>query len=209
MVSSVRRHISIDPDSKRVTWNLPCSKTDSRAIGKFRSWDCVCGDDFGKPCAFHALLLHCKRLDERFADRPNLENLPLFPDPDGNTARKNDVVRLIEQAATRLGLTTHSPQGSRLFGGHSLRVSGAQWLARLGVPLPLMQSTSISRFSSGKLAVAGHSVQQNSRSPMIAVPLLLAAPSVSVVKTLTQKTPCLADDHLGFSRHPPVHQQGR
>ena len=133
---ALRRHISFDTDSKRVTWESSCSKTDPSAIGKFRSWDCVCGDDFGKPCACHALLLHCRRLDERFADRRHWEDLPLFPDPDGNTARKTDVVRLIEQAATRLGLATHSPQGSRLFGGHYLRVSGAQWLARSGVPLP-------------------------------------------------------------------------
>ena len=83
-------------------------------------------------------------------DRRNLENLPLFPDPDGNTARKNDVVRLIEQAATRLGLATHSPQGSRLFGGHSLSVSGAQWLARSGVPLPLIQL--MARWSSDVIA---------------------------------------------------------
>ena len=45
----------------------PCSKTDPRAIGKFRSWDCVCGGDSVKPCAFHALMAHCRLLDERFA----------------------------------------------------------------------------------------------------------------------------------------------
>ena len=71
-------------------------------------------------------------------------------DPDGNTSRKFDVVRLIEQAATRLGLATQSPQGSRLFGGHSLRVSRAQWLARSGVPLPLIQL--VARWSSDVIA---------------------------------------------------------
>ena len=62
----------------------------------------------GKPCAFHALQLHCRVLHERFANRRDMDTPPLFPDPDGNTARKNDVVRLIEQPATRLGLATHS-----------------------------------------------------------------------------------------------------
>ena len=65
--------------------------------------------------------------------------LPLFPDTRANTSSKQGVVRLIEYSARLLGLDTHSPQGTRLFGGHSLRVSGAQWLARSGVPLALIQ----------------------------------------------------------------------
>ena len=144
---ALRRHISFDTDSKRFTWNLPCSKTDPRAIGKFPSWDCVCGEDFGKPCAFQALLLHCRRLDERLADRRHWEDLPLSQT---RTVARRDVVRLIEQAATRLGLAAASPQGSRLFGGHALRVSWAQWLARSGVELPLIHL--MARWSSDVIA---------------------------------------------------------
>jgi hypothetical protein len=58
--------------------------------------------------------------------------LPLFPDHDGATVMKQAVVESIEQVATRLGEPLQDALGARRFGGHSLRVSGAQWLARLG-----------------------------------------------------------------------------
>ena len=38
---ALRQHVSFSADIQRVTWHLPCSKTDPRALGKFRSWDCV------------------------------------------------------------------------------------------------------------------------------------------------------------------------
>ena len=44
-----------------------------------------------------------------------------------------------EAVAARLGLEVASPAGQRLFGGHSLRVTGARWLAGLGLPLAVIQ----------------------------------------------------------------------
>ena len=65
---ALRRHISIDDESKRVTWNLPCSKTDPVRLVSHVRGIASAGGDVGKPCAFHALQIHCRRLDERFKD---------------------------------------------------------------------------------------------------------------------------------------------
>ena len=148
---ALRQHISFDVDIPGVTWHLPCSKTDPRALGKYRSWDCVCENVADQPCAFHALQSHCQLLDDMFKSRQSETPLPLFPDIEGNTSEKEGVVRLIEYSASRLGLDTRSSLGTRVFGGHSLRVSGAQWLARSGVPLALIQL--MARWSSMLIAL--------------------------------------------------------
>ena len=59
--------------------------------------------------------------------------------PPRDTAEKAKVVRLIEIAATSIGLTVTTEDGRNLLGGHSLRVSGTQWMAGMAVPLPLIQ----------------------------------------------------------------------
>ena len=71
--------------------------------------------------------------------RSSGSELPLFPTTTGATVVKEKVVQLIELVATSMGLSIVSGEGRRLFGGHSLRVSGAQWMARMNIPLPLIQ----------------------------------------------------------------------
>ena len=136
---ALRQHVSIDSSRNLVSWNLPCSKTDPSAVGKVRTWERVCGPVGNKPCAFHALKVHCEHLDDMFKERPVEDALPLFPTSSGATAKKEKVVRLIELVAISLGLPVVSVEGRRIYGGHSLRVSGAQWMARMNVPLPLIQ----------------------------------------------------------------------
>ena len=63
---------------------------------------------------------------------------------------KHLVVKFIEHVAMKLGLPIVSPAGTNLYGGHSLRVSGAPWLAKSGVPLPLIQL--MARWSSDVIA---------------------------------------------------------
>ena len=53
---------------------------------------------------------------------------------------KEGVVKFIDLSARKLEQPVQNADGSRRFGGHSMRVSGAQWLARLGVPVPLIRS---------------------------------------------------------------------
>ena len=48
-------------------------------------------------------------------------------------AAKAAVVRTFEEVGTRCGQPLVSPSGTRLFGGHSARVTGAQWFAEQGV----------------------------------------------------------------------------
>ena len=147
---ALRKHVVIDTDGQRVTWLLPCSKTDPKALGKSRTWDCVCNRDFAKPCAYHALENHCRLLDTKFSGLSDGDSLPLFPDVTGKTVDKAKVVGLIEQLAKLMGLPITSEGGYRLYGGHSLRVSGAQWMARTGVSLPLIQL--MARWSSNAIA---------------------------------------------------------
>ena len=59
--------------------------------------------------------------------------LPLFPTADGHVVEKERMEATIIEAARRLGLPASSRDGATKISGHSLRVSGAQGLARLGV----------------------------------------------------------------------------
>ena len=50
----------------------------------------------------------------------------------GETVEKQAAVETIEQIGVHCGFAVVDAAGGRKFGGHSLRVSGAQWLGRLG-----------------------------------------------------------------------------
>ena len=60
------------------------------------------------------------------------DHFPLFPNIHGHIPSKEAVGASIEAAARGLGLPTHHPDGLSRFGGHSLRVAGAQSLSRAG-----------------------------------------------------------------------------
>ena len=123
--------------SFRVTWHLPSSKTDARAVGTSRSHYCRCGA--GPPlvdCVVHALADQIALLRRQFprfwsASGPS-DDLPLFPSLDGSPPAKCDFVRTFIEAATRMGCPVASADGSRAISGNSLRVGGAQGLARRG-----------------------------------------------------------------------------
>ena len=93
---ALRQHVVFDELQSRVSWLLPCSKTDSKALGKTRSWDCVCDNVLAKPCTFHAFRDHCSRLDNMFAPLLPHDDLPLFPDIEGKPVPKHLVVKFIE-----------------------------------------------------------------------------------------------------------------
>ena len=130
--------------SFRVTWRLPSSKTDGRAVGTSRAHFCRCGA--APPlvdCVVHALADQVAFLRRQFprswsASGPS-DDLPLFPSLDGCAPAKCDFVRTFTEAAIRMGCATTSADGSRAITGHSLRVGGAQGLARRGVELWAIQ----------------------------------------------------------------------
>lgn len=138
---ALRSHVSVDYLRSRVSWCLPCDKTDPAAIGKTRSWGCLCRDreapDLERDCCpYHAMLLQLSFLESRFGP---VQSVPLFPTSSGATVLKESVVSTIEKAAELLGIPTKDDQGRNLFGGHSLRVTGAQTMAAMGIPLLTIQ----------------------------------------------------------------------
>lgn len=130
-------HLRLDRKHSRVMLDLPVSKTDPTAVGCTRVWGCTCLDP-ALPCGdcvFHAAAAHLEIVHASLGIEPTdplSQVLPLFPDEAGDTVTKAAMVGTIEQIAVRLGLPLLDVLGQKRFGGHSLRVSGAQWLGNLG-----------------------------------------------------------------------------
>ena len=122
---------SFDHTDKELTWNLPGSKTDPMALGTTRTWGCLCDlPEFA--CPYHLAIEHFDWLQRHPLYRPG-PTFPLFPTECGNHAPKAKVVETFEQLGTLLGQPLISPEGLRLFGGHSARVTGAQTFAVEGL----------------------------------------------------------------------------
>lgn len=138
--------ITLDTSAARPTvrWALPVSKADPRALGIARVHGCSCGPSPGGACPAHALwdqILFLRRSFPRMFDargRPH-PDLPLFPDASGKFCEKEAVVATIIHAARSLGIPVEAADGSERISGHSLRVTGAQGLARLGLDLWAIQ----------------------------------------------------------------------
>lgn len=129
-------HIFIDKLRSEVTWSLPVSKGDPRAIGTSRTWGCVCDGDLALACPFHSMEAQIRRVAELAGrlGRSPLE-LPLFPDSDGNEISKTAAVDCINHLVKLTGCPTVCPAGRPLYGGHSLRTGGAVTLSSLGLDL--------------------------------------------------------------------------
>ena len=112
------------------------SKKDPRAIGCERSWHCLCkgGDGLRPDCPYHAVVAQLTILKGSFGE-DSLQSLPLFPDKHGKVADKATVVLALEATVKGYGEPTVGTNGSRLLGGHSFRVTGAQRLAAAGVEI--------------------------------------------------------------------------
>ena len=120
-----------------VEWSLPASKNDSEAVGVSRRHGCCCGVSLSFRCPAHAAQRQLARLAKlfpnRFQDGLPDEDLPMFPTVDGAVVAKEEMVETIIQAAKLLKVDVVSLDGSERISGHSLRVTGAQGLARSGV----------------------------------------------------------------------------
>ena len=111
-------------------------KKDPRAVGCERSWNCLCvnGPASRPDCPFHAAAAQIALL-ERVFGIPLPPMLPLFPQHNGMPVDKTVVVETLEATVVAYDNCIRSPTGSRLYGGHSFRVCGAQMLAALGVEI--------------------------------------------------------------------------
>ena len=137
---ALRSRITVRPakglNKLRVSWLLPCTKSDPSALGKTRFWECVCSPGVVAPCPACLAVSHLRLLDARFGDAPDL---PLFPSSAGQVVSKAAMVATIEAVASRMELPLFDAFGNRLFGGHTLRVTGAQHMASIGVTMPCIQ----------------------------------------------------------------------
>ena len=119
-----------------VVWNLPATKTDPMAVGVIREWGCLCKEGDSSLCPAHVAVSHIGFLTERFGRDGRLPpDLPLFPNLEGTAVHKDKVVETIESMASRCGLPLMDSMGRKAFGGHSMRVAGARYLASLGIEL--------------------------------------------------------------------------
>jgi hypothetical protein len=129
-------HLRVDMVRKRASLELPVSKTDPSAVGCSRARGCTCQDEsISNDCVFHAAAEHLLVVHAALgiaAGDPLSQALPLFPDKNGNTITKAAMVATVECLASQVGEPLLDSQGQRRFGGHSMRVSGAQWLGPLG-----------------------------------------------------------------------------
>ena len=124
---------SFDHCDKEISWNLPGSKTDPLALGTARTWGCLCElKDFA--CPYHLAAEHFQWLRSH-STLSSQGDAPLFPTVCGSHPPKTKVVDTFERLALLTNLPLTSPDGLRLFGGHTARVTGAQTFALAGLEI--------------------------------------------------------------------------
>ena len=126
-----------------ISWSLPASKSDLRADGVERVHVCGCEGAQKPGCPVCSMRKHLTFLrtafpamvrGESFAD-----DFPLFPTDQGGVCSKEAMSATLVEAAKFLGVPLESPDGSEVISGHTLRVTGAQGLTRLGLELWAVQ----------------------------------------------------------------------
>ena len=122
-----------------VALTLAASKTDQQAKGVARAHRCRCSSlpaPFSCPAhvVIDQLLFLRRQFPEQWAGDRAHRDLPLFPQISGAACSKAAMVGTIVDAAGQLDVPLASVDGATRISGHSLRVGGAQGLARAGFP---------------------------------------------------------------------------
>lgn len=127
-------HLSLEGQSVGLT--IPLRKTNSQGAFDYRSLNCACGARFLSLCPWHAAERHILRLANR-SDFRTSQGFPLCPDSHGRTPTKALVTDCIRSTLDAAGVSTTRRDSSgtvhQRFGGHCVRVSGAQFLATASV----------------------------------------------------------------------------
>lgn len=126
--NSIRGHITVHEEDKKIDWRLPNSKTDWRALGATRSHTCSCELAPVAQCPYHNMVDHLAGLGKD-------PSTPIFPAADGNPASKTGWADTFEELGKILKLPCTYPNGARCFTGHTARASGAVHLAASQVEL--------------------------------------------------------------------------
>lgn len=152
MSSLAQREVTLAPDGTANIF-LSTSKTDPRALGVTRSHKCACGTVPGAPCVLPTSLCpYCavkEQLDHLQCSGRAAPDAPFFPTQSGQPASKRGVVHTIAALMHHLGLPSHSASGAPLWGGHSMRIGGVQYLGKSGVEVSRIQA--LARHSSSAI----------------------------------------------------------
>eukprot|EP00438_Fugacium_kawagutii_P003340 Skav206167 [mRNA] locus=scaffold1545:303704:318481:- [translate_table: standard] len=121
---------------------VPVHKTDQQGSLTVRSLRCACRIKKFSLCPYHCGSRHLARVRLH----PNFSgpsSFPLVPTDDGSTPSKHEMTQMMRRtiALTGTSLTRPDDTGAerQRYGGHTLRVSGAQWLSRCGLGISQIQ----------------------------------------------------------------------
>ena len=123
-----RKHVTLDHMALRVSWRLPSSKADWKALGATRSHKCSCRFTPVHLCPYHNMVDHLRSIGDNPED-------PIFPSSDGRPASKQGWADTFQEIASQLGLPSSHPNGARCWTGHTARVSGAMHMAAANIEL--------------------------------------------------------------------------
>ena len=140
-------HVRVNHSRREVGWLLAASKRDPQALGEERVHRCSCDEDDSLVgiCPYHVTVAYLNVLRDHFGDTLHSAEarVPLFPDRSGNTLTKAAVIEAIRGVAAQAGEPLVRTDGlgkeRHRFHEHVLRVTGAQFLARTGLELLLIQ----------------------------------------------------------------------
>ena len=124
-------------EERTVVWLLPASKTDTKAKGTRRSWGCVCGSSSSalpSPCPYCASVI----IRRWHVQQDCSPGVPFFCTLGGARVTKDAAVKTFRLLAEWCGQEVMH-DGVFLIGGHTLRVTGAQHMAALGIEVYLIQ----------------------------------------------------------------------
>ena len=125
---------------------LPVQKTDSAGACVARGHSCICQSarHFQRICPHHAMKRHLDRTLRRFPAQFRLpQGMPLIPNASGHTISQDQLIQIFRDTIQLTGTTMERPGPAGdprpRFSQHTCRVSGAQFLTRLGYSLEAVQ----------------------------------------------------------------------
>ena len=143
-------HLTLD--GPYVSLVLPVHKTNTAGGLTLRRLRCPCHIQIHVLCPWHAAERHLIRVLAA-SNAGTGKYMPLFPTSGGQNLSKYHLIQTIRNVLGRCGIPTTRSDGEappkQLFGGHCLRVSGAQYLASAGVPVAIIQM--LGRWSSNAI----------------------------------------------------------
>ena len=120
---------------------VPISKADTVGQLTVRSYACICRARTERLCPYHAAERHLHRLQLLRDTGVRVDFL--FPASDGKPLSKHTIIQAFERVIASAGvpLTRRDESGREIarFHGHTMRVSGTQFLASMGLSVPMIQ----------------------------------------------------------------------